>query len=367
MHLILALLFLAAPSFAGADAAAPEPASEAASAGADAAAPAPKGPPAPLAVPEPPAPDARFVRVWANATWRDGLVGPQAFVGLDYDDAERPRRFGQGYVAVLIEDHGGLLEVEVGHDLWTTGSHCSSEGAVPYGHVLRFFVDRRDLMPVLAQPWEQRFDDGTGLRLHPGVPVLGAQVLAGRLVLPLVAPEGLVSDTYIAAPRGERDNPLGHVPQDAALTVAGRPVALHPDLSGTRHAPWFATDEPDGGRHLLTSRSACGEVTVSSPVAPALPSGGGGLLGSMMGPEARLTAEPGTAVYWADGRRAGALRTAQSWGSTELSEGPLRCRGARFGGETARGVGSPLRLCYDARDLTEHAPQEDAFEGLLGK
>ncbi len=325
--------------------------------------PSPTGPPAPLAVPKAPGPDARFVRIWADAIWRDGRVGPQSFQALDWSDSARAEHFAEGYVALLIEDHDGLLEVEVGHDLWNTGAHCRAEGVGPYAYVLRFFVDRQDAMPVLGAPFERGFDDGTAVRLNPGVPVLASSVLAGGMVLQVPVPEASISDSYVAVPRGEMNNGLGFIPKESPITLGGRPVALYPDDSGVLHSPWFhSADGP-----LLSNRSACGEVTVSSPAEPRLPRGDGNLLGALMGSMSRLVAQAGTAIYWPDGRRAGVLRMAQGWAPEELSAGPLRCVNERFGGELARGSGGgqAMRLCFDERDLSEEGAQPNPFEDLL--
>ncbi len=232
----------------------------------------------------------------------------------------------------LVADHGAWLEVEnvPGTDLWKEHCEGPSETSLEAARI-RFFAKRDDVFPVLKEPHEAGWEDGTAVALQAGVAVgKGPQgqrstlrwLFPGSFELLVDIPDTKVGWWYtpgekFAVPPFEERQDLPSLSiaafKERALRFGGggtvgptpNPKVQYSDL---RTVDYVYASEERGDDMLVELRESCVRLSVLTPARYVQETQVlGGLMGSMLGGGGggAYTVRSGARLYWRGGADAG--------------------------------------------------------------
>ncbi len=301
----------------------------------------------------------------------------------------------RGTVVMITGVDGDFLEIET---VAATDKlqHCEATMQDAAAFRLRMYAPRRAPQLVTRRAVNHAAQDGSRVRLPPGVPVRRsdddpdawiASALGVRVKLPLV-PEDR-GYFYEPGPAFDRDPTPERLSKDGPLRFDGQPLQGREFLFGgsqahvyEKHGPRIAvanecvtvegrTEAPPGpfdpdvegssfeqmvARHYLP-RSQPREA-LASPASAAYGPGGG--LGTAPADEPyHVTA--GTPVYWEDGRVAGQAVADYGWSDEAETIGRLSCIALDLGG-----VESYARVCFEPGAIHEAPAFGSGIAGLYG-
>ncbi len=288
------------------------------------------------------------------------------------DDLDRLRKLRLGHdVYRFVADHGALLEIEsTGEPIsQVDGQHCETGPRELSSLSVRFFVERRDLLPVVNRPLAISHADGTALRLLEGVALLPHSTSAHHVVLEAAnivftfRPEtlaGHVGLSYRPGPRLETGKTTEELDPDAfdrreALLGGKALAARYPRMMQRVYARRAA-----GARDLVVLHDRCAEVTVSVPRERVTTEDHRPMLTlsmseSFKGPRVRKDAK----LYDRSGRRIGLATNETGFDAEVASVGEHRCFTRTLPGAAKQPNVPPprteeiLTLCAHPRDILE--------------
>lgn len=233
----------------------------------------------------------------------------------------------------LIAEHGAWIELEnvPGSDLWKEHCEGPSETGLEAARI-RFFAKRDDVFPVLMEPHEARWDDGTAVSLKAGVAVgKGPQgqrstlrwLFPGSFEVLVDIPDAKVGWWYtpgekFEVPPFEEQRALPSLAiaafKERALRFGGggtvgptpNPKVKYSDL---RSIDYLYEVEKRGDDTLVELRESCVKLRVLTPTRYVQETKIlGGLMGTMLGGGGGggpLTVRAGARLYWRGGADAG--------------------------------------------------------------
>jgi hypothetical protein len=201
------------------------------------------------------------VLVWADATFYTDTAGGAPTVHAARLDGARKDRIGAViamHVVSVTKD--GFVEVESAREPDCAWAQLATSDDVTR---VRLFVRRADLAPMLTQPFEQTFDDGTHVALRPGValiPTADHQFVVGIRGGALVAAVPATSVGHSYAPERTKAAPamIAHdyeLAPNTRITLGGQ--TLHLDAA---HATAL---ERRGATTLFQIRTRCAALDVA--------------------------------------------------------------------------------------------------------
>jgi len=264
--------------------------------------------------------------LWGNAELYRTPDDPAPLRAYDYPDADRLLHANALYAApVLGEGDGGRIEVRLGGNLeWSR--HCVGSNLLPYWTAVRVWIDPEDLVEVLDEEVVVDHEDGTGVRLMPGTPLVGDRAwLDGQLV---PVPAGAIrSKTYPGdAPRLDPMEMAHSIPWDSPGTLGGEPYAVRrPDYQYGDEL-WISWASPTDGGHVVALRDGCGEIRfLMDGDKPTEPSGLWGIMGGTEDTRSQVVFPAGTTLYWIDGTPAGVTTQDHGYEPAQVYGDAMRC------------------------------------------
>ncbi len=334
-----------------------------------------------------------FVAVWADATF---FVEPRddaaTLAMATFEGDTRRQRLGQTIPFVVRGAAGDFVEVSAvpltrpePPYLPDADAHCSWFAFSTNELVtdLTLYVRRRDLAPVLAQPLERAFPDGTRHRFAPGTPVLratsGVLAFMPTAVVP-VADAPLAFSYATAPPPFQLIGPASKfrvTRTDVDLRLGGLPFRLRDRL----FTPLAGEIQERGDSVLFPLRSRCGEHLVEIPASavgryrePSHGSGGGtalgiGGIGTGFGSAQTRKVQKGTVLRTADKRPAAKLArdlylTADQAPCVDVHP---RASSVFLASPKVERPAIALRLCADPKAIQPHqwfTPGGERLQGL---
>lgn len=369
----------------------PDAAPPAAAAAAAAEPSAPKGPP-PLARPTDPAAFAEHhVLVPDGATL---YLGPQpgaATVTLRLPPAAGERAPTPAQTMRVVGHEGGRLKLQTA----APELGCTPPPSGLTGLEVAVWVEPAALARVVGRELEATFEDGTSVKLRPGVvvgpPAARVEVSADGLRLAVPIDEGDISTRFVAEPMLGVPTGLSALEPGAPLAYAGGDPVL-PESSLVGGGLIFARRTQDD-RTFVRVASRCAEVEAvvdsarlvkpeptAAPDAAApdpieRPAGryairgpsGDPMLAARLAPGPTWTVDAGKAITWPDGTPAGTTTAAHEFTVEPTTRGDRACFAVPTS-EAALDEGEQLPLCLLATDVTrvEDVAHLAASAGLLG-
>lgn len=290
-----------------------------------------------------------YAVVWAGAPFHVAPDANAATVPLMPPSRAREPWARDTFIAFrVVGEAGGWTTVEtLGGD---GEAHCTAERPFLSPFHLRLHVPSRSLVPVTVREVTQTFDDGTSVRLARGVPLesvdrrqlyrarLGQLSTVVRLDRRDVGTRYLPSDLPRAAPVQGR---LSMDALRAGAPILGRTGRVHStETSGdvAVHAR-----ERRGGEEIVELRPRCARLSVRVP-AHVVSEPMGAIGGIVPGPsDAPPYVEPGTRIFWRDGRDAGIITRRVTAGDEVGAAGDLRC----FARALHRDAEPSVVLCFE--------------------
>ncbi len=288
-----------------------------------------------------PAPEDTFVLVWLDAPLhrRPGDDAPLQIYDFDDGRAQRP---GQALVARLVARQGPWHEL-VPVARWLDDDrhtrHCIGTSFVTDdGLEVVVWVHEDDLAPVLTRTLTQAHPDGTSVTLEPGVPIVGGNPWFDGYTLPIDVDPDLVGTTYqpklSQARARDRDVPTrAYVVPEIRASLGGTPVPYtQPAWNYAKSARVWARTDVESPRMRVVS---CGVLELAYE-GPGTVDEGTALLGvfgsgsgATQAPAGKV--EPGTALHWPDGGRAGVVTEPVTRVDLAPSEAPQTCIDIKLG------------------------------------
>ena len=270
--------------------------------------------------------DARFALVWGNAELRRFPDDPEPMRVHDYADAERLDHPDALY---LIEVLGGgedsLVEARLGGDV-TWERHCVGSNLLERWTAVRVWIESGDLVEVLAEELAVEHEDGTGIRLMVGTPLLGDSAwVYGQLVqIPADAVRGI--DYPADALRLEPWFSSDPVRWGEQGSVGGQPFVVRQPAYDHNDGTFLSASKPVDGGSLVTLTRRCGEIRFLTEGLAAAEQSAGifGIHGRAMD-EDRVTLAVGTRLHWLDGRPAGQVAEERTLERGLLYGEEMRC------------------------------------------
>jgi hypothetical protein len=272
-------------------------------------------------------------------------------------DEQRGDSFRERAVVRVLESRGSFVRVET---VSITGqrSHCWRAG-IPYAdkYVLRMWVRRVDLAPVIGREVSVGFADGSGVTVGVGVPLVfrdgvEVSVLGERLDLGLSD-----EDISLSYDRAGLEEPRERLPWQvldyrSEFRLDGRAI----DGEDVSWPVLGVEDEGDVRRVSVGNECISADLITRDPD-PVVPDRGGaggmvagiGDLGRKPGPAAPWTVPQGAAILWSDGSEAGYVRRKHDRRQSGTQRGELQCFPWRNG----------IDLCHKRSEL-RGAPAEAA-------
>ncbi|MBN2498944.1 MAG: AgmX/PglI C-terminal domain-containing protein [Deltaproteobacteria bacterium] len=315
------------------------------------------------------------VLVWKNA-WLHAAPKDSApsFRELGFADRARADHPEELRVFLLLGVKGAWAEIETVRDREL--AHCQETLFDLADYRLRLFVRTRDLAPVLAAPVELRYEDGTALRLKPGIPALlqypeadsPHRLAHDGLRFAVRLPPGSVGQSYRPAGR------FAYRCEDRLRTVESR---LRFDGSNQvesgRIRLCVEDVKPERTGVALTLHTPCAEMRLRADPPPPKTSlftlrGAGGISREGSGPWLELAR--GSRVLWPDGSQAGTVRETIWLRPDRIEAGERPCvtktllASRRDAEHPDRGS---LKLCFRPQDLKRREPFDGSKCGLVNK
>jgi hypothetical protein len=247
--------------------------------------------------------------------------------------------------------------------------HCVGSNLMPYWAAIRAWVDPADFVPVLAEEVVVEFDDGSGVHLLLGTPLVGDRAwLDGQLVP--VPGDAARATTYTGdAARLDDRSISAYFPWGIAGTIGGEPfTARQPDFQyGDEFYVTSFTAGGDGGGDggggggLITLDHRCGEVRfrVGADVGPGEDAALAALFGSMA--EGDWVSFPaGTRLYWIDGTAAGVVTQDQGVEAHRVHGELMRCVDEPIVNSLRGMTATVVPLCARPGDVVEPAAKAPA-------
>ena len=270
--------------------------------------------------------DTQFVLLWGNADLYRSPDDPAPLRAYDYADADRLQHPDALYVApILNEGDGGRLEVRLGGQLeWDR--HCVGSNLMPYWTAVRVWIDRDDQVEVLAKEVVVEHEDGTGVRLMPGTPLVGDQAwLHGQLV-PVPA-DAIRAASYPGdSPRLEAKIGGHTLPWNTEGHIGGQLFSVRqPDYQ--YGDAWFISNStPTDGGSLVALNERCGQVRfLLEGTEPTPYSAFAGMFGNTVEDGDQVQFPAGTRLYWIDGTPAGVMVQARNFAPSQVYGEQMRC------------------------------------------
>jgi len=218
-------------------------------------------PTAPDRLEEPPAawPSRRYMLAWNDAKLYTEPSRSSAFETRVEGEADHTDPNAVSVYRGVGSWQGSLREVEtVTREL---NAFCHTDVPAPRNHPFQHFVVQTDLVPVLTEPFELIGEDGTGIRLAPGVAVLrrpddryGVDVQGIQMTLPI--PHESVGFEYTPGiPFPAEGAPLGLSPEESGRLGE---TAFGPIMGDGRVLPVVGIDSLRAP--LAVVRTGCVEV-----------------------------------------------------------------------------------------------------------
>jgi hypothetical protein len=281
--------------------------------------------------------------------------------------AESLRERGEAVAFAVVRDLGDWIEVE---NLGREGAdrHCHPGVLSLSSYRLRLFARRDALVPVVARAWEQRFDDGTAVRLSPGVMVAATEGDGGA-ARHLIAAGGLTGWVALGDAIGEMYRPAGatappeldrHVPRSTvergALRYGGATLAPAPGAMSTYFA---GAPRPAGAEVIATVHARCLQVDARLEPSALEPAGASDTL--RLGESfSRTRVDRGAVAYWPDGEVAGAVIGPAFLDDEVEARGAMRCFSHTIARPSSPERPGDLTLCFAAADVQNPGqPVED--------
>lgn len=241
----------------------------------------------------------------------------------------------------------------------------------------RFYVSPRELADVLARELDTRFEDGTSVRLRPGVAVerSGPDGLAdvGGLRLGVAIDPRDVGNAFVPAMAPRPDASLPTVPSGVALRygTSGTLVAAAPLFTDAHGAPLVLSRAGAGDTQRLEVVGPCATLRVRTdetaprelpPVSRRAALASAGVLAALTGGAESIVAA-GAEVTWSDGAAAGKLARELRFDGRGTPRKRRSC--FRYGDGEARF--EPIELCFARKAVRFHDPMAALYgTGLHG-
>lgn len=299
---------------------------------------------------------AHYSLVWGNTELRRSPDDPEPIPTYDYVDDLRALYLDAVFaVEVLGESADGLLEVRVGGDMgWE--QQCAGNGLMVHWSAVRVWIDPADRVEVLAAELSVDHADGTGLRLMPGIPLIGDQAwLNGQLVPVPESAERALSFTA-EGQRLEQVFGSGRIPWTTEGTLGGEPFAVRQPAIDHSDDLGVSSWEPTDGGALVRYTRRCGEVRflLDGTQPDESQAGMYGVIGGLMGDAETVSVPAGARLYWIDGRPAGQVSTRgttlETW---QLYGEQMRCTTVPVATTQGDLLQPSVSLCFRPEDLSE--------------
>jgi hypothetical protein len=295
--------------------------------------------------------DARFALVWGNAELRRFPDDPQPLRAYEYPDAERREHPGAVYLIEVLDGGGdGLVEARLGGGV-TWERHCVGSNLLERWTAVRVWVEPGDLVEVLAEELAVDHEDGTGIRLMAGTPLIGDRAWVDGQLIPV--PDGAVRAQHYPADtqRLQPSYSSNGLVWGTGGTVGGQPFALRQPAYDHNHETYLSSSRPVDGGVLVTLTRRCGEIRFLTGSLPPEDTAAGifGLLGGAMG-EDRVTLAAGTRLHWLDGRPAGQVAEERVLEGGLLYGEEMRCVDVELATTHDALAPRPVPLCVRPED-----------------
>lgn len=278
----------------------------------------------------------------------------------DFGERSRDEQPGAGFVVRLLERRGPWRRVaSVSHwrDEANLRIHCVADGVQSDGRLeLHLWVRAEDLMPVVTQTQEQRYEDGSYAVVEPGTPVANQHPWADGFLLPISVDPDAIGEAYHPERSPARsalaDAVLehAHVP-DLRVSLGGQAVQWTEPLGV--FAESHAVRIEDERARVVWDRCGAAEFILDGEYT--LRGGLGGIYGTLgeSKPQPAGAIEAGTRLLWPDGRPAGSATDDVVRTDLAPTEDALTCMHLPLGwplrGEGS--LGTRARVCVETNQI----------------